>query len=99
MRFGQSNLTLLRYTYVNHQLITAHPGLKVEKVRKHTIVIPSYSKFKHFVPLKCVVSVEHPFVGPRKSMEEVFFVHQKMILLATTLQYFWIYSLGLAGLT
>ena len=27
---------------------------------------------EHFVPLKCVVSVKHCFVGPRKSLEEVF---------------------------
>jgi len=27
-----------------------------------------YSKFKHFVPLKCVVSVKHSFVAPRKSI-------------------------------
>ena len=60
-----------------------------------TIVIANSNTF---VPLKCVVSVKHPFVGPWKSMEEVF-LYIKMILLATTLQYFWIYSLGLAGLT
>ena len=39
-----------------------------------------YSKFKHFVPLKCVVSVKHPFVEPRKSIEEVFLeVHVRSV--------------------
>ena len=40
----------------------------------------NYSKFKHFVPSKCVVSVKHPFAEPRKSIEEVFLeVHRRSV--------------------
>ena len=42
----------------------------------------NYSKFKHFVPSKCVVSVKHPFVEPRKSIEEVFLeVHVRSVFI------------------
>jgi hypothetical protein len=46
----------------------------------------------------CVVSVKHCFVGPGKSLEEVFLYFKKLYQIATTLQYFWIYSLLPAGL-
>ena len=35
------------------------------------------SKLKHFVPLRCVVSVKNCFVGRRKSLEEVFLYFSK----------------------
>ena len=47
-------------------------GVRVCKRAKTVLAHYNYSKFKHFVPLKCVVSVKHPFVEPRKSIEEVF---------------------------
>ena len=62
-----------------------------------TTYIHAY-KLKHFVPLRCVVSVKRCFVGHRRSLEEVFLYFKKWYQIATRLQYVWIYSLLPAGL-
>ena len=46
-----------------------------------TTLIHTY-KLKHFVPLRRLVSVKHCFVGPRKSLEEVFLYLRKSYQIA-----------------